>query len=83
MQTLTKVLDLRFIYNSEGSCISWLVATKVTNNLTKKMDFKIKHQSNMKNVLKIKNTDMRTRGCKTPLRQKYILKFKSSIFFKH
>ena len=39
---------------------SYLV-TKPPTILQKNLDFKIKHQSNMKNMLKIKNRDMRTK----------------------
>ena len=53
---------------------SYLV-TKPPTILQKNLDFKIKHQSNMKNMLKIKNRDMRTKT------RKLHFEIQISIFF--
>ena len=51
------------------------LATKPPTILQKNLDFKIKHQNNMKNMLKIKNRDMRTKT------RKLHFEIQISIFF--
>ena len=53
---------------------SYLV-TKPPTILQKNLNFKVKHQSNMKNMLKIKSSDMRTKT------RKLHFEIQISIFF--